>query len=206
MDVHTLVAQPSRRPRASLSLADWGVVGATILLDLSLLLPWASLGGYVIRPAELLGVWALVGLLALIVLASVLAGRWPHTRWLALVPLGSGCLLLGVLGGVAGAVLALNPLLARLPLQEANDIAQTAARLAGLARLPTDEINRLAAVVNRFALEPQVSFRAGSWLFGASAVALIVVGYRKVVECFSAESTPSPTAETNLDTDTSSTA
>src|SRR5262249_1195963 len=114
VNVETLVVRPARRPSASLSLADWGVIAAAVVLDLSLILPWVSLGGLVIRPAELLGAWALVGLLALIVLATVMAGRWSYTRWLGLVPLVCGGLLLGVLVGVAGAVLALNPLLARV--------------------------------------------------------------------------------------------
>ena len=39
-------------------------------------------------------------------------------------------------------------------------------------------------MADRFALEPQLCFQVGSGLFGASAVALIVVGYRKIVECF----------------------
>jgi hypothetical protein len=58
-----------RLPRllACLSLADWGVVALTLVLDLSLLMPWVSLAGYVIRPIDLHGAWALVGLLALIV-------------------------------------------------------------------------------------------------------------------------------------------
>lgn len=187
-------APGASRALAGLSLADWGVVAAALLLEWSLLLPWVGFGGYLIVPAELLGTWALVGLLAVIVAASVVAGRWPYTRWLALVPLASGCLLLGVLGGVVGAVLALNPLLARLPLQEANELAQLVSRVAGFTRLNVDQLERFIAVVNRFALEPQVSFRAGSWLFGASAVALIVVGYRKIVECFSLAGTPPPAA------------
>jgi hypothetical protein len=183
-----------RLPRllACLSLADWGVVALTLVLDLSLLMPWVSLAGYVIRPIDLHGAWALVGLLALIVLATVVAGRWPYTRWLALVPLGSGCLLLGVLGGVAGAVLALNPLLARLPWAEANDLAATVRRVAGFVGLNVDQLDRLSAMANRFALEPQVGFHTGCWLFAAGALALIVVGYRKIAECFVAGAVPAP--------------
>jgi hypothetical protein len=184
MSVQDLVATHLRRALASLSLPDWGVVGATLLLDLSLLLPWVSVAGFVLRPADLLGAWALVGLLALIVLATVVAGRWPYTRWMALVPLVCGCLLLGVLAGVGGAVLALNPLLAQVPWQEANEVAQTATRVAGVLRLSIDQLDRLSAVAGRFAGEPQLSLQPGSGLFGASAVALIVVGYRKIVERF----------------------
>src|SRR4051812_38887370 len=130
--IHTTAERQAHRPLASLSRVDWGIVAATLLLAWSLILPWISVGGYVIRPTDVLGSWILVGLLAFIVLATVVAGRWPYTRWLAVVPLVSGCLLLGVLGGVAGAVRALNPLLASLPWQEANDAAQTASRLAGI--------------------------------------------------------------------------
>jgi hypothetical protein len=184
---------------ASLSRADWGVVAAAVLLDVSLLLPWVSLGGFVIRPADLRGAWALVALLVLTVLASVTAGRWPYTRWLALVPLVGGCLLLGLLAGIAMAVLALNPLLARLPWQEANEIAQTASRVAGFLRLSIDELDRLSAAASAFAAEPQLSFRVGCWLFGASAGALTVVGYRKVVECFAPA--PGPPEDTALDAD-----
>jgi hypothetical protein len=184
------------RLRTSLSPTDWGIVAVALILDISLILPWVSFGGMQVRPADLLGTWALVGLLALIVLATVVAGHWPYTRWLALVPLVGGCLLLGVLFGVAGVALALNPLLARLPWQEANEIAQTASRLAGIVRLPTAEMDRLGSTVNRFALEPLIAFRVGSGLFGASALALIVVGYHKIVQCFAASAPPPPAPAT----------
>jgi hypothetical protein len=169
---------------AGLSLADWGIVAAAVLLDLSLVLPWLRFGPYVVRPAELRGGWVLVGVLAFIVVATVVAGRWPYTRWLALVPLVGGCLLLGVLGGAVGAVLVLNPLLARLPWQEANELAQAVSRVADLLRLSNESVARVSGAVSQFALEPGIVFAPGSWLFGASALALIVVGYRKIVERF----------------------
>ena len=174
MRIHTTAERQAHRPLASLSRVDWSVVAATLLLAWSLILPWISVGGYVIRPTDVLGSWILVGLLAFIVLATVVAGRWPYTRWLAVVPLVSGCLLLGVLGGVAGAVRALNPLLASLPWQEANDAAQTASRLAGILRLSIDQLDRLSTIADRFMREPQLSFHAGSGLFGVSALALIL--------------------------------
>ena len=192
-------ARSWRRVLGSLSLADWGVVGAALLLDVSLLLPWVSLGGFVIRPLDLGAAWALVALLAFVVAATVVAGRWPYTRWLALVPLVSGCLLLGLLGGVAAVVSALNPLLARVPWQEANEIAQTASRVAGFLRLSVEQLDRLSATASAFVAEPQLSLRAGCWLFGASAVALIVVGYREIVERFAPA--PAPPEDSALDAD-----
>jgi hypothetical protein len=109
---------------------------------------------------------------------------------MGLVPLVVGFLLLGVYLGVAATVLVINPRLAGLPWQEASEIVETVSRLADLVRMPSNEIARLRNVVNRFALEPQISLQAGSWLFGLSALALIVMGYRKIVECFTQETTP----------------
>src|SRR3954452_12550572 len=176
MRIHTTAERQARRPLASLSRVDWAVVATTLLLAWSLILPWISVGGYAIRPTDVLGGWVLVGLLACIVLATVVAGRWPYTRWLALLPLVSGSLLLGVLAGVAGAVLALTPLLASLPWQEANDVAQMASRLAGILHLSIDQLDRLSTIANRFAREPQLSFHVGSGLFGVSALVLILAG------------------------------
>jgi hypothetical protein len=120
---------------------------------------------------------------------------------MALLPLVSGCLLLGLLAGVAAAVLALNPLLARLPWQEANEIAQTASRVAGFLRLSIEQLDRLSVVASSFALEPQLSLRVGCWLFGASTLALIVVGYHKIVECFADATPPSLPEDNALDAD-----
>ncbi len=77
-----------------------------------------------------------------------------------------------------------GPPRARLPWQDASEITQTVSRLAGLARLSVTQIDTLDTVVSRFAAEPQLSIRAGIWLFGASAIVLIVAGYRKIVEYF----------------------
>ncbi len=167
-----------------LSVPDWAVLGTAGLLALSLALPWLSYAGFTIRPADYLSFWGPVGVFAVLLIAVSVAGRWPYTRWLALVPLASGCLLLGSLLTVGGAVLALNALLARLPWQEATDLAQTVSRLAGLARLPTAEIDRLRDTILRLATDPEVLPQAGYWLCGLSAALLIVAGYWKIVECF----------------------
>jgi hypothetical protein len=89
-------------------------------------------------------------------------------------------------------VLVLNPLLASLPWQDATEVIQTLTRLASVARLQADELERLNRVVSRFALEPQISIQVGCWLFLLSALGLIVVGYRKIVESFSS-ATPAHT-------------
>jgi hypothetical protein len=169
-----------------LSLPDWGVLVAAGLLALSLVLPWLSYVGFTLRPYDYVGVWGLVGVFAVLVIAATVAGRWPYTRWLAVVPLGGGCVLLGGLLSVAGAVLAVNGLLGQLPWQEATELAQTVSRLASLARMPTAEVDRLRDTILRLAAEPQVSFLAGYWLCGLGAAASIFAGYWKIVECFAA--------------------
>jgi hypothetical protein len=176
--------EPVAPRRAPLALVDWVVVGAAAIVDLSLILPWLSLGGYALRPVELAGAWLIVALLVAVVLATVFAGRWPRTRWLALLPLGSGCLLLGLLAGVVGVAWALNPLLAGLPWSDVNALLETIGGVAGLLRLPLQQIEGPRAIIQGFTAEPQIGFRAGSWLFGLGAVALIAAGYRKVVATF----------------------
>ena len=180
------VARPGRR-YAGLSLADWGVMAATVLLTVSLQLPWVSFAGVAVQPAKLAGIWVLAVPFLMIVLPTVLAGRWPYTRWMGLDPLVFGFLLLGVVGGIAATVLVLNPLLAGIPYQEINDVVQTVTRLADVIRLQNDQLDRITRAVNRFALEPQISFQEGVWLFGVSTLALIIIGYQKVVETFSRE-------------------
>jgi hypothetical protein len=106
-----------------------------------------------------------------------------------------GFLLLGVVGGIAATILVLNPLLAGIPYQEINEVVQTVSRLADVIRLQNEQLDRITRAINRFALEPQISFEGGVWLFGLSTLLLIVVGYQKIVETFSRElpvATPSP--------------
>jgi len=57
-------------------------------------------------------------------------------------------------------------------------------RLASVARISNEDLNVLQATVSRFALDPQITLQIGCWLYAAGCLALIVVGYRKVVECF----------------------
>jgi hypothetical protein len=167
-----------------LTLPDWGILVATLLLDLSFVLPWLLFLGFTIRPADLLITWALVGLLVGIVAAAVGAGRWPYTRWLALVPLLGGCLLLGILAGVAAAALTIAPVLDSLPLAEANEVVQTLSRLAALVRLPTGDLDRLRDLTARLSTEPRIAFQSGFWLFGVGALGLIVAGYQKLAAVF----------------------
>jgi len=151
----------------------------------SFTLPWATFGGFEIRPTNRIELWIPIVVVVPIVLAAVLAGRWRYTRWMGLVPLMGGFFLIGIDLGVAGAVLVLNPLLTGLPWERANEIVDTVSRLASVARISSDELNLLQGLVSRFAQNPQISMQIGSWLYAASCLALIVVGYRKVVETFS---------------------
>ena len=160
----------SDRRWLGLTLPDWGILVATLLLDLSLVLPWLVFLGFAIRPADLFVTWALVGLLVGIVVAAVGAGRWPYTRWLALVPLLGGCLLLGILAGVAAAALAIAPVLASLPLAEVNEVVQTVSRLVALVRLPSGDLDRLRDLTARLSAEPRIAFQPGFWLFGLGAL------------------------------------
>ncbi len=167
-----------------LTLPDWGILVAALLLDLSLVLPWLLVLGFTIRPADLFVTWALVGLLVGIVVAAVGAGRWSYTRWLALVPLLAGCLLLGLLAGVAAVALAIAPVLASLPLAEVNEVVQTVSRLAALVRLPSGDLDRLRDLTARLSSEPRIAFQPGFGLFGISALGLIVAGYLKLAAVF----------------------
>jgi hypothetical protein len=164
--------------------SDWGILAATLVLAVALYLPWLLVVGFVVRPADLSGVWVLVGVLVLILVAALVAGRWPYTHWLALVPVISGCLLLGVLVGIGLAIEAVRTALASLPLAEADNLVQTVNRLAALARLPTGDLDRLRDLTTRLASQPQIAFQPGYWWFGAGAIGLIVAGCLKLAASF----------------------
>jgi len=111
-------SQNSSRGFVGLTLADWGILATSVLLVLSFALPWATFGSFVIRPTNRLELWIPMVVMLPIVLATLVAGRWRYTRWMALVPLVSGFFLIGIDLGVIGAVVVLNSILAGLPWQQ----------------------------------------------------------------------------------------